>query len=118
MKSKKAQSVLKRLRAIASKWFGVTDGESFGSPTLKAGTKTFAQAYYDEHKHLTLMFWVGVDKQSMLTADKRFTIPKYMGHNGWISLDIEKRTDWDEIESLMLESYLHFATRRMLARMS
>jgi len=50
----------------------------------------------------------------MLTADERYSIPAYMGHNGWISLDVAKRVDWPEITQLLLLSYRHFALRRML----
>jgi predicted DNA-binding protein (MmcQ/YjbR family) len=116
MKSKRAQSVLKRLREIGHRWPSVEDGTQFGSPVLKAGERTFASAYYND-KRLTLCFWVGVDKQSLLTADERFSIPKYIGHNGWIQLDVEKSCDWDEIRVLALESYRHFASKKMLAAM-
>ena len=116
MKSKRAQSVLKRLRQIGHRWPDVEDGTQFGAPVLKAGGRTFASAYYND-KRLTLSFWVGVDKQGLLTSDERFSIPKYIGHNGWIQLDVEKSCDWDEIRVLALESYRHFASRKMLAAM-
>jgi hypothetical protein len=102
MQGKRPQMVLNRLRKIGASWPEVTDGEQFGAPTLKAGQKTFALAYYNE-KRLKLGFWVGVERQTLLTADKRFSIPKYTGHNGWIELDVAH------------ESYRHFANRRMLA---
>lgn len=114
MKSKRAQTVLKKLRAITKKWPAVQEGMQFGSPVLKAGERTFAQAYYNQ-KRLTLGFWIGVDRQTLLTMDERFTIPKYIGHNGWIALDVEKKCDWDEIETLAEDSYRHFANKRMLA---
>jgi hypothetical protein len=114
MRSKRAQSVLKQLRKLASSWPEVADGSQFGSPVLKAGQKTFAQAYYNE-KRLKLGFWVGVDRQSLFIADERFRIPKYTGHIGWIELDVHEDCDWDEIRGLALESYRHFANKRMLA---
>lgn len=116
MKSKRAQSVLKKLRALTKKWPGVQEGMQFGSPVLKAGERTFAQAYYNR-KRLTLGFWVGVDRQALLTLDERFSIPKYIGHNGWIALDVEKHCDWDEIATLAQDSYRHFANKRMLAEL-
>jgi hypothetical protein len=114
MQGKRPQMVLNRLRKIGASWPEVTDGEQFGAPTLKAGQKTFALAYYNE-KRLKLGFWVGVERQTLLTADKRFSIPKYTGHNGWIELDVQDSCDWDEIRHLAHESYRHFANRRMLA---
>jgi hypothetical protein len=66
---------------------------------------------------LHLAFWVGVDRQGLLTADKRYSIPMYIGHNGWIQLDVEKSVDWNEVRALALDSYRHFANRRMLMAM-
>jgi hypothetical protein len=114
MQSKRAQAVLKQLRKIGLAWPEVADGQQFGAPVLKAGQKTFAQAYYNE-KRLKLGFWVGVDRQALLTADERFTIPRYTGHIGWIELDVHESADWDEIRGFALDSYRHFANKRMLA---
>ncbi len=40
-----------------------------------------------------------------------------MGHNGWIALDVGRDCDWHEIEALTLQSYRHFALKRMLLRL-
>jgi hypothetical protein len=53
----------------------------------------------------------------MLTGDERFEIPKYMGHNGWIALDVSKHLDEDEVRELALFSYRHFALARMLQQL-
>jgi predicted DNA-binding protein (MmcQ/YjbR family) len=90
-----------------------SEAEQFGNPVWKAGKKTFicAHKYTDR---LQLQFWVGVEQQALLTSDKRYSIPKYIGHNGWIDLDIEKQINWVEIDSLLEASYRHFALKRML----
>jgi hypothetical protein len=36
---------------------------------------------------------------------------------GWIALDVGEHCDWAEIEALMLESYRHFALKRMLLQL-
>lgn len=114
MRSKRAQAVLQRLRKLALAWPETSEGLQFGSPVLKVGKKTFAHAYYNE-KRLRLGFWVGVHRQALLTADERFSIPKYMGHIGWIELDAHTAADWNEIRALAFDSYRHFANKRMLA---
>jgi hypothetical protein len=53
----------------------------------------------------------------LLTSDPRYRIPPYFGHNGWISLDVTRDGDWREIKSLAMQSYRHFALRRMLDAM-
>ena len=62
-------------------------------------------------------FWCGIPQQGMLTTDPRYRIPKYSGHQGWISLDVTKHADWDEIRFLAEQSYRHFALKRMLAKL-
>jgi predicted DNA-binding protein (MmcQ/YjbR family) len=117
MQSKRAQSVLKELRKLVFAWPEVSEEAAFGYPVWRAGKKTFVSAYYHAKQRLHLSFWVGVDRQGLLTADKRYTIPMYMGHNGWIQLDVEKSIDWKEVRSLALDSYRHFANTRMLKAM-
>jgi hypothetical protein len=68
-------------------------------------------------KRLTLCFWAGVDQQGLLTADSRYHVPPYMGHNGWIALDVSKNCDWNEIAALLTQSYRHFALKRMLLQL-
>jgi predicted DNA-binding protein (MmcQ/YjbR family) len=104
---------LKRFRAICLRLPECQEGSQFGYAAWLAGKKTFAIARPTESA-LTLLFWVGVDQQGILTTDPRYKIPPYMGHNGWISLDVSAKCDWDEIESLALQSYRHFALQRML----
>lgn len=113
LQSKRAQTVLKKLRSLCLALPETTEGTSFGVPVWRAGRKTFAWTGYDRDR-LTLSFWVGVDRQTLLTADERYRIPAYMGHNGWISIDVTQHIDWAEIHGLMLDSYRHFALKRML----
>ena len=114
MKSQRAQSVLEPLRKICLAWPETSADAQFGYPVWRAGKKSFVMAYYHHKERLHLAFWVGVDRQGLLTGDKRFTLPMYLAHNGWIQLDVEKSCNWDEIRALALESYRHFANRRML----
>ena len=112
-KSARALSVLAKLRKICLSYPESSEDSQFGHPIWVAGKKTFAMARYAA-KRLTLCFWVGVDQQGLLTADSRYAIPAYIGHNGWIGLDVTQECDWREIEGLALQSYRHFALKRML----
>jgi hypothetical protein len=112
-KSRRALAVLQKLRKITLNFPESSEGSQFGHPVWHAGKKTFVIARYEDGR-LTLCFWVGVDRQGLLTADSRYRIPPYFGHNGWIALDVTGSCDWREIEGLALESYRHFALKRML----
>lgn len=117
MQSKRAQAVLKGLRKICASLPEVREVRAFGMPVWKAGKKTFAQAYSYQKNKLQLAFWVGVEQQGLYTKDKRYEVPAYMGHNGWIALDVTKHCDWTEVRALALYSYRHFALKRMLAKL-
>jgi hypothetical protein len=115
LQSKRARQVLPRLRQICLDLPETSEASQFGSPVWRAGTKVFAQAWcYRGDGRLQLGFWVGVEQQGLLIRDPNFSIPPYMGHNGWIALDVTKTANWKEITSLALFSYRHFALQRML----
>jgi predicted DNA-binding protein (MmcQ/YjbR family) len=113
MQSPRALSVLKAFRKLCLALPEAHEERQFGHPVWQAGKKTFAIVHH-YGRRLTLCFWVGVDQQGLLTADSRYEIPPYMGHNGWIALDVSTDCDWKEVEALTLQSYRHFALKRML----
>ncbi len=114
--SARAAAVLTRVRKICHAFPQVSERRQFGHPVWAAGKKTFVIARYQGNA-LTLCFWVGVEAQGMLTSEERFSIPPYMGHNGWIALDVTRHCDWKEVAALCEQSYRHFALKRMLACM-
>jgi predicted DNA-binding protein (MmcQ/YjbR family) len=113
LQSARAQQVIGRLREICLAFPETTQATRFGSPVWLAGKKTFANAYHRQGR-LTLAFWAGTDRQATLTFDPRYHIPAYVGHNGWIALDVDEHCDWDEVSALAEHSYRHFALKRML----
>jgi hypothetical protein len=116
-KTRRPMAVLKRIRKICNGLPDTSEGSQFGHPAWRAGKKTFVIARFRDGR-LTLCFWVGVEQQGLFTKDRRFQIPPYMGHNGWIALDVQGACDWGEIENLSLQSYRHFALKRMLEKLS
>jgi hypothetical protein len=108
--------VLAAMRWVCLVLPGTSETAQFGQPVWKVGKKVFAQAYCYESRW-RVAFWVGVAAQSLMTADPRFEIPPYMGHNGWIALDVTKRLSEKELRALALGSYRHFALKRMLAQL-
>lgn len=90
-------------------------GGQFGFPVWRAGKKTFAQFYHHKGSFVA-SFWVGIDRQAMMTLDPRFHVPPYAGRNGWIALSLDaRRPNKNELRELAVQSYRHFASRRMLA---
>jgi hypothetical protein len=116
LQSPRAAAMLKRLRKVCLGLPETQESRQFGHPVWQAGKKTFALARHDGER-LLLCFWVGVDQQGLLSGDPRYHIPPYMGHNGWIALDVRRGCDWHEVQSLALQSYRHFALKRMLQQL-
>jgi len=113
MQAKAAQRALGVLRAVCLALPETSEGTQFGMPVWRAGRRVFAWCYsYDGPVHAA--FWVGVPSQALMSSDPRFSIPAFMGHNGWIALDVSKGIRVREIEPLALDSYRHFALKRML----
>jgi hypothetical protein len=116
LKSPRAKAILQRARDLYLSWPEVCEDTQFGARVWRVGKKTFAWLRADRNLHarkgkgprLHLYFWVGVAAQGLMSADERFHIPAYMGHNGWIALDVTESCDWQEV------SYRHFALQRML----
>jgi len=117
LSSKRAKAVVPQLREFCLSLPEASEDTAFGWPVWRAGKKTFA-GVHRYNRRLTLQFWVGHDMQAMLTFEKRYRIPAYMGHNGWIELDVEDDVDFDEVRQLALVSYKHFALKRMLDRLA
>jgi hypothetical protein len=110
----RGKRVLASMRRICLALPDTSEGLQFGQPVWRAGKKVFAQANCYEGRW-RVAFWVGVHAQSLMTSDPRYEIPPYMGHNGWIALDVSKSHSERELEPLALESYRHFALKKMLA---
>jgi predicted DNA-binding protein (MmcQ/YjbR family) len=85
-----------------------------GKPGASGSPGTRRPGKRQARPRLKLYFWVGVAAQGLMTPDERFEIPAYMGHNGWIALDVTEHCDWKEVRGLALASYRHFALHRML----
>ncbi|MEO8673207.1 MAG: MmcQ/YjbR family DNA-binding protein [Tahibacter sp.] len=110
------QKLLQPLRKFCLSLPEVEEDRQFGSPVWRAGKKTFAMAHRCNGP-LMFAFWVGVEQQGLYRHDPRYSIPAYLGHNGWIALDASKAPSDKEVRSLALHSYRHFALKRMLAQL-
>lgn len=110
-----AQAAVAAMREVCLALPESSEDTQFGKPVWRAGKKVFAQCYAYRDAPVRAAFWVGVDRQGLMTMDPRFSIPAYLGPGGWIALDVAQGFDLDELRSLALESYRHYASKRMLA---
>jgi hypothetical protein len=111
----RALKVIAMVRGICGQLPEVEEGTQMGSMTWRAGKRTFFMLY-DYGKGLAAQFWVGIERQGPLEMDPRLSIPPYLGHKGWMALDLQKSTpDARELREFAVESYRHFASRRAVA---
>jgi predicted DNA-binding protein (MmcQ/YjbR family) len=111
----RAKQAAAMLRKICAELPEADEGMQMGSITWRAGKRTFLMLY-DYGKGLTAQFWVGIERQGPLEMDPRFSIPPYMGHKGWMALDLRQgRLNAGELRAFAIESYRHFASRRAVA---
>ena len=87
--------------------------EAWGHPTFRAGKKMFA-AFGEEGEGLSLGLKMSFDRQDELLKDSRFYPTPYAARQGWVSLRIDKTTDWAEVAKLVREAYCQVALKRML----
>lgn len=52
-----------------------------------------------------------------LSADPRSFVPAYLGPSGWLGIDLDERTDHDELAELIDESYRMVAPQRLVAQL-
>jgi predicted DNA-binding protein (MmcQ/YjbR family) len=105
IKSEKTdEKVLAKLREICLALPEVQEVKTWGHPTFKAGTKTFAvlERY---NGHLCVCFKATLPLQLLLIEDPRFFKTPYIGKQGWVSLIADKPPNWREVRQLIKESY-------------
>ncbi len=113
MPSKFYEQVLSRIRDICLALPEAREVEAWGHPTFRAGKKMFAG--FGEHGgDLTLGLNVGHKRQAELLNDNRFFPTPYAARLGWVSIYIDKKTNWEEIAGLLEEAYRQVALKRML----
>jgi len=112
----KAQKALALLRRICAGLPECSEGVQMGSVVWRAGKRSFLMLH-DYGKGLKAQFWVGIERQGPLEMDPRLSIPPYLGHQGWMTMDLAKSLPAAELRDFALESYRHFASRRALKQL-
>ena len=95
---------LKRLREICLKITGAAETSSWGHANWRVGKKLFA-AYEETPTASVVSFFAGVENEEELLEDRRFFLPRYTDHHGWLCLKVDRGTDWAEIRGLIVRSH-------------
>ncbi|MGK5684411.1 MmcQ/YjbR family DNA-binding protein [Actinoplanes sp. URMC 104] len=118
-----ADPLLRRLRELALSFPDAAEKVSHGHPAFYT-TKVFAyfggsvkvDGAYERHEHSVLVL-LDPDERAALADDPRCYLPAYLAPAGWIGVDLDEDTDWDEIAELLDASYRRTAGPRRVARL-
>jgi hypothetical protein len=115
--------LLARVRQVALAFPGADEKESHGRPAFYTG-KVFG--YYggsvrvagdwEGHDH-AILFLADPAERPALEVDGRFWVPAYLGPSGWLGLDLDSTSDFDEVAELLEESFRATAPKRLVARL-
>jgi hypothetical protein len=93
---------------------------SHGEPTwFVRGKKVFVM--WSEHHHDgPLGFWCaaaeGVQELRVEQDPDTFFRPPYVGHRGWLGVDLEHDPDWDEVADIIHDAYRAVAPKSLAAQ--
>lgn len=114
---------LQRVRELAGSLPGVATKVSHGRPAFFT-KKVFAyyggslkvDGEWEQHPHSVVVLPDPGDRLALL-EDQRTYVPAYLGPSGWIGVDLDDTTDWDEIVELLDASYRLTAPKQLIAEL-
>lgn len=100
---------LKRLRQICLAIPGVVETSSWGHANWRVGKRLFAT--FEENRGTKIFsFFAGDEAREELLEDRRFSLPRYVDNYGWVSLKLDRSTDWNEVRALAVAAHDHAKT--------
>jgi predicted DNA-binding protein (MmcQ/YjbR family) len=124
--------VLQRVRKICLGLPETTEKTAWGHPTFRVKDKMFASIGgwdYDEagkplkqgekgiRKVTMTMPTLPGEQEALLARGHPFFYPAYVGVRGWIGVEIDGATDWDEIEEIVETAYRKIAPKKLSAQL-
>lgn len=113
---------LDQMRALCLALPEVTERLSHGAPTwFVRGKKTFVTFMDDHHGDGRLAIWCAAPPgaQDLLVDEepRRFFVPPYVGHRGWLGVRLDVDPDWDELAGIVEDAYRMVAPKRLVAQL-
>lgn len=116
------EPTLAEVRRICLELPEVTERLSHGAPTFFVrAKKTFVMFLDDHHGDGHLALWCaapsGVQEQLVEQEPERFFRPPYVGHRGWIGVELAVDPDWDEVAEICADAYRQVAPKTLVAQL-
>ena len=116
-----AQNPLASLRRLCLSLPKATERSSHGEPTWFVQDRKSFVMYANHHHDDRLAFWCAAPRdaqETLVAADpKRFFVPPYVGHRGWLGVYLDVPVDWRQIAEVVVDAYREVAPKRLLAEL-
>ena len=107
---------LTRMRDICLTLPDTKETLTWGKPHFRVGDKIFA-GYGEEEGRPVVGFKLEMEHARETVKRPGFAPAPYVGHRGWVSMDLSRVKDWKEVEAFLKESYRLIAPRHSLAKL-
>jgi hypothetical protein len=112
------QPSLRRLRPICLSLPEAEERETWGEATFRVRDKIFCMHIADGDEPALWCKAPPGSQDILVGADpKRFFVPPYVGHKGWVGMRLSQRVDWREVAALVTRSYRMTAPKRLAQRL-
>jgi predicted DNA-binding protein (MmcQ/YjbR family) len=108
---------LERVRGICLALPDTKETPTWGKPHFRVGEKIFCGYHVEEQHGPAIGFKLESEHARALVKRPGFRPAPYVGHKGWVQLDLAAVSDWGAVRQLVLESYRLIAPKRSLARL-
>ena len=115
--------LLARVRAIAFRFPEAAEKISHGRPTFFTkkiftyfGASVRVDGNWTSHDQAIVVLLESEEHRAAV-QDERFFVPAYLGPSRWLGIDLNSKTDWDEIAELMESSYRRTAPTKLVAQL-
>jgi hypothetical protein len=112
-------AVLARIREICLGLPETSERLSQGVPTFFVRVKrAFVMVLSNHHSDGRFAVWCAApDGMQKLLVDcdpERFFVPPYVGHRGWLGVQLDRGRDWDELAGIVEDAYAEVAPPKLV----
>ena len=105
--------LLDQLRTICLALPEAVETGGVGEPSFKVRNKIFAMRHMHGGRWSMWCKALPGVQQGLSNDPRRFFVPPYVGHHGWVGVYLDIALDWDEIADLVVDSYRMTAPKRL-----
>ena len=113
------ERTLQRLRELCLALPETSERLSHGAPTFFVGGKrAFLMVLANHHGDGRFALWCAAEpglQRVLVEADsERFFVPPYVGHRGWLGVQLDRDVSWNEIAGLAEDAFTSVAPPRLV----